>query len=150
EIPDDVLAAWRDAGRRGAADRLAWEERLNAAPRDVQKAFADAIAGALPEELSAEINKLKAEVSAQAKAVATRKASENTLEVINRVVPITVGGSADLTGSNNTKTKGQAPMSRDDFSGRYIYYGVREFGMAAAMNGLALHGGVIPYGGTFL
>mgnify|MGYP003765979365 CR=1 FL=1 len=150
EIPDDVLTAWRDAGRRGAADRLAWEERLNAAPRDVQKAFADAIAGALPEELSAEINKLKAEVSAQAKAVATRKASENTLEVINRVVPITVGGSADLTGSNNTKTKGQAPMSRDDFSGRYIYYGVREFGMAAAMNGLALHGGVIPYGGTFL
>ena len=82
--------------------------------------------------------------------VATRKASEMALEAINAALPETIGGSADLTGSNNTKTKGQKPLTKDDYSGRYIYYGIREFGMAAAMNGMALHGGVIPYGGTFL
>jgi transketolase len=82
--------------------------------------------------------------------VATRKASELALEAINAAIPETIGGSADLTGSNNTKTKALKPLTRDDYSGRYIYYGIREFGMAAAMNGMALHGGVIPYGGTFL
>jgi transketolase len=82
--------------------------------------------------------------------LATRKASEIALEAINATLPETLGGSADLTGSNNTKTKAQKPLTRDDYSGRYIYYGIREFGMAAAMNGMALHGGVIPYGGTFL
>ena len=82
--------------------------------------------------------------------VATRKASEMALEAINALLPETIGGSADLTGSNNTKTKAQKPLTKDDYSGRYIYYGIREFGMAAAMNGMALHGGVIPYGGTFL
>jgi transketolase len=82
--------------------------------------------------------------------VATRKASELALEAINAELPETIGGSADLTGSNNTKTKGQKPLTKEDYSGRYIYYGIREFGMAAAMNGMALHGGVIPYGGTFL
>ena len=82
--------------------------------------------------------------------VATRKASELALEAINAAIPATIGGSADLTGSNNTKTKGQKPLTADDYAGRYIYYGIREFGMAAAMNGMALHGGVIPYGGTFL
>src|SRR3546814_908553 len=87
---------------------------------------------------------------AEPKKVATRKASEMALEAINVLLPETVGGSADLTGSNNTKTKSTAPFSRDDYSGRYVYYGIREFGMSAAMNGMALHGGVIPYGGTFL
>lgn len=82
--------------------------------------------------------------------LATRKASEMALEVINTAVASTIGGSADLTGSNNTKTKGQGPLTSDDYSGRYIYYGIREFGMAAAMNGMALHGGIVPYGGTFL
>jgi transketolase len=82
--------------------------------------------------------------------IATRKASELALEAINAAVPETIGGSADLTGSNNTKTKSQKPLTKHDYSGRYIYYGIREFGMAAAMNGMALHGGVIPYGGTFL
>ena len=82
--------------------------------------------------------------------VATRKSSELALESINAFLPETIGGSADLTGSNNTKTKAQKPLTKDDYSGRYIYYGIREFGMAAAMNGMALHGGVIPYGGTFL
>src|SRR5690606_4701762 len=82
--------------------------------------------------------------------VATRKASEMVLEVLTAQVPELVGGSADLTGSNNTKTKATGPLSSEDYGGRYVYYGIREFGMAAAMNGLALHGGVIPYGGTFL
>jgi transketolase len=89
-------------------------------------------------------------LAANPQKVATRKASELALEAINAAHPETIGGSADLTGSNNTKTKAQKPLTRDDYSGRYIYYGIREFGMAAAMNGMALHGGVIPYGGTFL
>ena len=84
------------------------------------------------------------------KPVATRKASEMALEAINAAIPATIGGSADLTGSNNTKTKALEPLTADNYAGRYIYYGIREFGMAAAMNGMALHGGVIPYGGTFL
>src|SRR5678809_440765 len=87
---------------------------------------------------------------ADLKPVATRKASEMALEAINAAVPATIGGSADLTGSNNTKTKALEPLTADNYGGRYIYYGIREFGMAAAMNGMALHGGVIPYGGTFL
>src|SRR5205814_7086186 len=84
------------------------------------------------------------------KPVATRKASEMALEAINAAIPATIGGSADLTGSNNTKTKALEPLTSENYGGRYIYYGIREFGMAAAMNGMALHGGVIPYGGTFL
>ncbi len=87
---------------------------------------------------------------ADLKTVATRKASEMALEAINAAMPATIGGSADLTGSNNTKTKALEPLTADNYAGRYIYYGIREFGMAAAMNGMALHGGVIPYGGTFL
>jgi transketolase len=89
-------------------------------------------------------------LAAQPQKLATRKASELALEAINAALPETIGGSADLTGSNNTKTKGQKPLTKEDYSGRYIYFGIREFGMAAAMNGMALHGGVIPYGGTFL
>jgi transketolase len=89
-------------------------------------------------------------LAANPQKAATRKASELALEAINAALPDTIGGSADLTGSNNTKTKTQKPLTADDYSGRYIYYGIREFGMAAAMNGMALHGGVIPYGGTFL
>src|SRR4029079_13668769 len=87
---------------------------------------------------------------ADLKPIATRKASERALEAINAAIPATIGGSADLTGSNNTKTKGQEALTAENYAGRYIYYGIREFGMAAAMNGMALHGGVIPYGGTFL
>ncbi len=87
---------------------------------------------------------------ADLKPVATRKASEMALEAINAAIPATIGGSADLTGSNNTKTKALEPLTADNYGGRYIYYGIREFGMAAAMNGMALHGGIIPYGGTFL
>ena len=93
---------------------------------------------------------LKKKFSVEKPNVATRKSSEMALEVVNAEIPTTVGGSADLTGSNNTKTKGMKEIATGDFSGRYMHYGIREHGMAAAMNGMALHRGVIPYGGTFL
>ena len=145
-IPDDIAAEWARAGAHGKPVREAWQQRL--AGHDRRAEFERRMAGRLPANFS-----LKAHLDAllaEPKAVATRKASEDVLAPINAQLPETLGGSADLTGSNNTKTKDQAPLTRDDYSGRYIYYGIREFGMSAAMNGLALHGGVIPYGGTFL
>ncbi|MBW7837624.1 MAG: transketolase [Sphingomonadales bacterium] len=150
DIPEEVLTAWRQAGRRGRSAYAAWSERLAAASADKRTAFQTALKGDIPAALSTELAALKQKLATEAKAVATRKASEIALEVINRAVPATIGGSADLTGSNNTKTKDQAPLTADNYGGRYVYYGVREFGMAAAMNGMALHGGVVPYGGTFL
>src|SRR3954470_24298501 len=145
-IPEPILGAWREAGRRGAPAHREWRERLAASGR--RDAFAQRIEGRLPEDtgLGAWLDRLAAEPPK----IATRKASELALEAINAIVPETLGGSADLTGSNNTKTKGQQPFTAEDYSGRYAYYGIREFGMAAAMNGMALHGGIIPYGGTFL
>jgi transketolase len=144
-IPDAILADWRDAGRRGAASHRAWQERLDRSGRGA--AFNAQMAGELPDgELDAYIAGLLAEP----KKVATRKASEMALEVLTANIPAMIGGSADLTGSNNTKTKATTPLTADDYSGRYLYYGIREFGMACAMNGMALHGGVVPYGGTFL
>jgi transketolase len=144
-VPDDVLSAWRSAGGRGAAERQAWEARLaRSGKRDEYLARMD---GKVDDRW------LKPYVDALIESppkVATRKASEMALEVINTATPSTIGGSADLTGSNNTKTKALQPLTAEDYSGRYIYYGIREFGMAAAMNGMALHGGVVPYGGTFL
>ncbi len=145
-IPDDVAAAWAEAGKRGRPAREAWQQRLAGHPERAE--FERRMAGKLPPDFS-----LKPHLDAllaEPKAVATRKASEDVLAPINAQLAETLGGSADLTGSNNTKTKDQAPLTRDDYAGRYIYYGIREFGMAAAMNGMALHGGVIPYGGTFL
>jgi transketolase len=144
-VPDDVLAAWREIGRRGAVKRADWHRRLEASKRKSE--FEARIAGRLDDKwLKPYLDKLLGDL----KPVATRKASEMALEAINAAIPATIGGSADLTGSNNTKTKGQEPLTADNYAGRYIYYGIREFGMAAAMNGMALHGGVIPYGGTFL
>ncbi|MEO1028308.1 MAG: transketolase, partial [Pseudomonadota bacterium] len=146
-VPDDILSAWRSAGSRGATDRAAWEGRLAASSQ------ADAFTSALETDLSAlapAIEAFKAAHIAEPTKVATRKASQMVLDVINDAVPTTIGGSADLTGSNNTKTGSLGVFSADDYSGRYVYFGIREHGMAAAMNGLALHGGVIPYGGTFL
>ena len=145
-IPDDVLADWRATGGRGASAREKWETRL--AGSDQREAFRQRMAGSVPDgfDLSDHIATLVADPPK----LATRKASELALEVINAQLPATIGGSADLTGSNNTKAGGIAPLTADDYSGRYLYYGIREFGMAAAMNGMALHGGVIPYGGTFL
>ena len=145
EIPDDVLTAWRTAGKRGSVDRALWLDRLESSGRKDE--FLARYGGQVSDAwLKPYLDKLLGEL----KPVATRKASEMALEAINAAIPATIGGSADLTGSNNTKTKALEPLTADNYGGRYIYYGIREFGMAAAMNGMALHGGVIPYGGTFL
>jgi transketolase len=144
-VPDDVLTAWRAAGKRGAVEHALWSERLEASGRKDE--FLHRLGGKVHDGwLRPYVDKLLADL----KPVATRKASEMALEAINAAIPATIGGSADLTGSNNTKTKNIEPLTAANYAGRYIYYGIREFGMAAAMNGLALHGGVIPYGGTFL
>ena len=150
EIPAPILDAWRDAGGRGAADRAAWEKRFGALDETQRSEFTRTQTGALPAGLGAAVNAYKKKLSADKPAWATRKSSQEALEMLTPLVPEMIGGSADLTGSNNTKTAATAPVAPGDFAGRYIYYGVREHGMAAAMNGLALHGGFIPYGGTFL
>ena len=146
DLPEEILAAWRAAGSRGSEERSQWIARLEASGEKAE--FLRRMEGRLPEGFA--LDEYLAGLVAAPQTVATRKASELALEAINAALPETIGGSADLTGSNNTKTKALKPLTRDDYSGRYIYYGIREFGMAAAMNGMALHGGVIPYGGTFL
>jgi len=146
ELPPEIVATWRAAGSRGQSAHEAWRQRLEASADKAE--FARRMAGDLPEGFS--LDAYIAGLIAAPQKLATRKASELALEAINALLPETIGGSADLTGSNNTKTKGQKPLTKEDYSGRYLYYGIREFGMAAAMNGMALHGGVIPYGGTFL
>ena len=146
EIPDDILSSWREAGRRSQEHHRQWRARLDASDHGGE--FLRRMSGTLPDAFSLESH-ISGLLSSPQK-VATRKASETTLDSINAMLPETMGGSADLTGSNNTKSKGQKPFTREDRSGTYLYYGIREFGMAAAMNGLALHGGIIPYGGTFL
>ncbi|MFN3726749.1 MAG: transketolase [Allosphingosinicella sp.] len=146
DLPNEISSAWREAGARSQQAHADWRKRLDANPDKAE--FSRRMAGDLPADFS-----LKPYIDgllAAPQKVATRKASEMVLGVINDLLPETIGGSADLTGSNNTKTRSQNPLTINDYSGRYIYYGIREFGMAAAMNGMALHGGVIPYGGTFL
>ncbi len=145
-IPDDILADWRATGERGVAHHGEWADRLAASADKAE--FDRRMAGELPEGNA--MQEFIASLIAEPQKVATRKASEMALVQINAVLPDTIGGSADLTGSNNTKAGGIEPFTADNYSGRYVYYGIREFGMAAAMNGMALHGGVIPYGGTFL
>ncbi len=148
EIPAAVLEAWRAAGRRSQDAAQAWQDRLAASAQ--RAVFEDQIAGRLPAGWQEAVAAFKAQVAAEAPSVATRVSSQKVLEVLTAAVPAMIGGSADLTGSNNTKAKAQGVVTPDDFSGSYIHYGVREHGMAAVMNGLALHGGLIPYGGTFL
>ncbi|MTJ05734.1 MAG: transketolase [Sediminimonas qiaohouensis] len=149
-VPDEIKAQWEEIGRRGAPERAAWQERLATLSQRRQDEFARIYAREAPRKLSARIKALKKQISAEAPKVATRKSSELVLEVINPVTPETIGGSADLSGSNNTKTPDLGVFDLDNRKGRYIHYGVREHGMAAAMNGMALHGGVRPYGGTFM
>jgi len=149
-VPNDILSDWREIGGRGKPAREAWNARKAKQPADTTRAFDSALAGNAPASLAGALNELKKKISAEKPSVATRKASENALEVINTAWPEMIGGSADLTGSNNTRTKGMAAIAPDDFAGRFIHYGIREHGMAAAMNGLALHGGTVPYSGTFL
>ncbi len=150
EVPGDILAAWRAFGARGAADRNAWAGRLAAADAETRANFERRSLGDLPAGWEEALNAHKKAVSEEAPGWATRKASGEALGVLLDRIPLLIGGSADLTGSVNTKTGSSTVISADDFSGNYIHYGVREFGMAAIMNGLALHGGVVPYGGTFL
>ena len=150
EVPDGILAAWREAGARGAAESAAWDQRLGARDQSTRQDFSRAQQGRLPEAFAGDMAAYKQRLAEERPTLATRQASGNALEVIVRAVPEMVGGSADLTGSNNTKTADAAVVTTDDFAGSYIHYGVREHGMAAVMNGMALHGGLIPFGGTFL
>jgi transketolase len=150
EVPCAIRDAWRIAGLRGCKVRKAWDERLAAADVSQRIEFTRCIDGELPVALAPAIADLKRQAAEARPALATRAASQRVLDAINAVVPETIGGSADLTGSNNTRSEGMAVITADDFSGRFIHYGVREHGMAATMNGMALHGGVIPYSGTFL
>lgn len=147
-VPDEVSRSWRSAGRKGAKDRKAWEARLAASPHAGE--FERAMAGDLPKHAFDRLDAFIAEAEATKPAAATRQHSGAVLEKIFGEIPDLIGGSADLTGSNNTFVKNTPILDAPDYAGRYVNYGVREFGMAAAMNGMALHGGVIPYGGTFL
>ncbi|TPI09419.1 transketolase [Mesorhizobium sp. B4-1-3] len=148
EVPDEILSAWREIAERGQAARRAWEQRLAASPR--REDFERALSGKLPDAVFEALDAFRKEHVEKATKVATRKASEMALAAINGATGLTVGGSADLTHSNLTITKGMDRIAPGDFAGRYIHYGIREHGMAAAMNGIALHGGFVPYGGTFL
>jgi len=150
EVPADIRDAWRIAGLKTVHTRKDWEKRLAALGDDRRGEFERRIRGDLPNGLAAALAEYKRTLASEKPKVATRKASEMALDVINPVVPETIGGSADLTGSNNTRSKDMRTITADDFTGRFIHWGVREHGMAAAMNGMALHGGVIPYSGTFL
>jgi transketolase len=150
EIPEDVLKAWRDAGSRGKSASAEWNSRLAGLDASKLSEFNLALSGELPDNWQDAINSYKKSLSAEAPGWATRKSSQEALKVINPILTSTIGGSADLTGSNNTDTPDLGIMSADNYAGRYVHYGIREHGMGAVMNGLALHGGVIPYGGTFL
>ncbi|MFV1851303.1 MAG: transketolase [Thalassospira sp.] len=151
DIPADIRDAWLAAGARGADDFNAWGARFDGLEAGLKDEFERRVEGKLPENWIEAFNDYKKQITEDKPKVATRKASENVLEVLTKAIPEMIGGSADLTGSNNTKTSSQAPITAaGGYEGAYIYYGIREHGMAAAMNGLALHGGVLPYGGTFL
>jgi transketolase len=150
EIPEPLKAEWEEIGRRGAEDRGAWTQRFEALSESKRREFTRCLNGEPPRKLSATIKALKRQVSEAAPKVATRKASEQVLEVLNPILPESIGGSADLTGSNNTLTPDLGVFSPENRKGRYLYYGIREHGMSAAMNGIAIHGGSRPYGGTFM
>jgi len=149
-VPADVLDAWRLSGLRSAKARKEWDDRLAATAKETRAEFVRRFAGDLPGGFDSAIDAFKKKVAENNPTVATRKASEDVLEVINGLLPETLGGSADLTPSNNTKTSQMMAITPTDFSGRYLHYGIREHAMAAALNGIALHGGLIPYAGGFL
>ncbi|MFL2778518.1 MAG: transketolase [Paracoccus marcusii] len=149
-LPNQIVADWRAIGQRGAAQRAAWNDRVDALSDEARNDFARRIGNEVHPRLNAIIDAFKVQTLEAKPKVATRKASENVLEVLNAEMPENFGGSADLTGSNNTKTGGQGVFSAENRMGRYLHYGIREHGMAAAMNGIGLHGGFRPYGGTFL
>jgi transketolase len=148
EIPDQILNAWRKIGERSHGDFDAWTKRHGEAKDRAE--FDRCTIGELPEGFAGAIAGIKSAFASEAPKIATRQASPRVIEALNAVMPELIGGSADLTGSNLTKGKAATPIKAGDYKGNYVYYGVREHGMAAALNGLALHGGVIPFGGTFL
>ncbi len=148
QIPEDIVAAWRAAGRRGADARLAWQKKLAANPERAE--FTRRLKGELPTALGEAILEFKRKGAADASEIATRKASEAVIAAIAPVLPELVTGSADLTGSNNTKVAATPAISPGNYHGRFVHWGIREHGMAAACNGMALHGGYIPSGATFL
>ena len=147
EVPSDVLAAWRAAGARGGSQRKAWEQRT---AKFAPSVLRDPIDTQAAEAIKAAVAEIKAEFVAAPPKLATRQSSQKVLEKLVPAVPALIGGSADLTGSNGTRTKHHSAVAAGAFTGTYVHYGVREHGMAATMNGLALHGGIVPYGATFL
>ncbi|MBV9045529.1 MAG: transketolase, partial [Alphaproteobacteria bacterium] len=147
-LEDGVLNDWRKIGQRNRETRAAWDKRH--AEANTAKEFDAVMRGDIPAELGKALNELKTKLAAEKPNAGTRRTSEKVLEVVNGTLTTTIGGSADLTPSNNTKTKNITEIKPDQYAGRYMHYGIREHGMAAAMNGMALHGGIIPYGGTFL
>ena len=148
EIPLDILNAWREVGKRGQGAFADWTKRHAASGQKAE--FDRTQSGELPEGFAGAVNDIKNAFAKEAPKLATRQSSQRVIEALSAVMPELVGGSADLTGSNLTKGKAAVPVKPGDYSGGYIYYGVREHGMAATMNGIALHGGFIPFGGTFL
>ncbi|MEP1538409.1 MAG: transketolase [Paracoccaceae bacterium] len=149
-IPADIQTMWKDIGARGAPERDEWTARLESVAKNKQERFWRVYSGEVPTRFASVIRTFKKEMSEAAPKLATRASSEKVLQVVNPVLTETVGGSADLTGSNNTKTEDQGVFDTDNRKGRYVHWGVREHGMASAMNGMALHGGIRPYGGTFM
>ncbi|MBV9904482.1 MAG: transketolase, partial [Alphaproteobacteria bacterium] len=147
-LEDGVLNDWRKIGQRNRETRAAWDQRRTGA--NTAKEFDAVMRGDIPAELGKALNELKSKLASEKPNAGTRRTSEKVLEVVNGTLTTTIGGSADLTPSNNTKTKNITEIKPDQYAGRYMHYGIREHGMAAAMNGMALHGGIIPYGGTFL
>ncbi len=151
EVPADVLAAWRAAGQRAKASRQDWQKRAAALGPEKRAEFDRRMRGDVARDrLAAAVKAVKDKLAAAPKDIATRAASEFALEELVPALPEMIGGSADLTGSNNTRPKGMTVFSAANPAGRFVHYGIREHGMAAAMNGMTLHGGVIPYSGTFL
>ena len=149
-VPDSILEAWRTIGERGRDARAAWEARRAALGEGRRGAFDAAVAGDLPAGLSEALAGLKRSFAEEGPTIATRVANQRVIGAIADALPCLIGGSADLTGSNGTKTDALVPIAPGDYGGRYLYFGVREHAMGAVMNGMALHGGVIPFGGTFL
>ena len=151
EIPDDILSAWRAAGARAKPAHADWNKRFGAIEAKQRAEFERRTKGGLSAQaLDGAVRARKDKLASEPEEIATRIASQRALECLVPALPEMIGGSADLTGSNNTNTKSMQAMNAADFSGRFIHYGIREFGMAAAMNGMALHGGIVPYSGTFL
>ena len=149
-VPNEILQAWRSIGIKGSKERINWEDRFQNSPAQIQDKFNNQISGVVNQDVFKSLVELKLEYLTTKSDIATRKASEIALHCINEKTEILIGGSADLTGSNNTKTKNINVITSDNFSGRYIHYGIREHAMGAIMNGISLHKGFIPYGGTFL